>query len=185
MYHILCSFGFWCSKITQLHSFPIDSWLKPHTLINELSIVTVFSQCLPVQIEKNIFVRNGGHTPFSKPSHAKEERNGPPSANWGLSTAKPRSSMLIASSIPPLPPHPTLPAGVEPKSQGQCQKWHHKLKMCKFQLQSLVVKGLNPDVHTRNTVEQHQRFTIASHSSIIIVATKWAMETYSSIIGAL
>jgi len=32
---------------------------------------------------------------FSKPIHAKEERNGPPSANNRLSTAKPRRSMLF------------------------------------------------------------------------------------------
>jgi len=31
---------------------------------------------------------------FSKPIYAKEERDGPPSANNSLSTAKPRSSML-------------------------------------------------------------------------------------------
>jgi len=57
---------------------------------------------------------------FSKLVHAKEERNGPPSANQGLSTAKLRSSHAVAP----------LPAGAEPKSQGHCHKWHHKLKIC-------------------------------------------------------
>ena len=69
---------------------------------------------------------------FSKLIHAKEERNGPPSANQGLSTAKPRSSQAVCTLRvhPPTSPCPTLPAGAEPKSQGHCHKWHHKLKIC-------------------------------------------------------
>ena len=34
---------------------------------------------------------------FSKPICAKEERNGPPSANQGLSMAKPRSSHAVCT----------------------------------------------------------------------------------------
>jgi len=37
---------------------------------------------------------------FSYPFHAKEERNGPPSANQGLSTAKSRSNHVIANTHP-------------------------------------------------------------------------------------
>ena len=36
--------------------------------------------------------------PFSKPIHAKEEKNGPPCAKQGLLTAKPKSSFLINAS---------------------------------------------------------------------------------------
>jgi len=37
--------------------------------------------------------------PFSKSVHAKEERNGPPSADQGLSTAKPRNSHVTLGSV--------------------------------------------------------------------------------------
>ena len=56
--------------------------------------------------------------PFYKPVHAKEERNGPPSATQGLSTAKPRSSFLQLSpevatfsglSVETHPPPPVPP----------------------------------------------------------------------------
>ena len=59
---------------------------------------------------------------FSKAIHAKEERNSPPSADQGLSTAKPRSSHVTWGQCWNLPtsPCPTLSAGVEPKSQGHC-----------------------------------------------------------------
>jgi len=46
---------------------------------------------------------------FSKPIHAKEERNGPPSANQSLSTAKPRSSQLFTPIGCTRPPPPVLP----------------------------------------------------------------------------
>ena len=50
--------------------------------------------------------------PFSKSVCAKEERNGPPSADQGLSTAKPRSSHVtwaIYSLAKPDPLGPGLP----------------------------------------------------------------------------
>ena len=50
---------------------------------------------------------------ISKPICAEEERNGTPSADQGLSTAK---AMLFAHQ--PTSPCPTLPVGAEPKSKG-------------------------------------------------------------------
>jgi len=81
--------------------------------------------------EKSFTAQNAGSTwPedivrrqfFSEPICAKEERNGPPSANQGLSTAKPRSSHAFCTLQvhPPTSPCPTVFAGAEPKSQGHC-----------------------------------------------------------------
>jgi len=55
----------------------------------------------------------GGHKPrrlFSKPIRSKEERNGPPSANRGLSTAKTGSSHAVCTTHPPplLSPNNTI-----------------------------------------------------------------------------
>jgi len=68
---------------------------------------------------------------FSKPIHAKGERNGPPSADQGLSTAKTRSIHVTWAQGWKLPtsPCPILSDGAEPKSQGHCRQWHHKLKV--------------------------------------------------------
>ena len=61
-------------------------------------------QWLPLQIEKSFTARNGARRPLSKPIHAEEERNGPPSANQGLSTAKLRSSHVTCGKTPWPPP---------------------------------------------------------------------------------
>ena len=105
----------------------VELRLKPHPLSSKLSIVTVLAS---TDHKKS---RNGGPTcqeDFSKPIRTKEERNGPPSANQGLSTTKPRNSHSIWSQCWYLSilPCPTLSAATQPKSQGYCQKWHHKLK---------------------------------------------------------
>ena len=46
-------------------------------------------------------------------------------------TAKPRSSHVSWAQgwNPPTSPCPTLSPSTEPKSQGHCWKWHHKLKV--------------------------------------------------------
>jgi len=49
----------------------------------------------PPRMHRTVPARNGRTTIkvnslLSKPIYAKEQRNGPPSANWELSTAKPR-----------------------------------------------------------------------------------------------
>ena len=82
---------------------------------------------------------------FSKPIRAKEERNGPPSADQGLSTAKPRSSHAFCTLQvhPPTSPCPTLSAGAEPKSQGHCRKWHHKLNVVRCIYASISYNWLN------------------------------------------
>jgi len=102
MHHISTSggFNFEASNFTQvpLHPSCTHLRLKPRPLSNELAIVTALGQWLPQQSEKiSLTARNGGpawpedHF-FVKPIHAQEERNGPSSADQGLSTAKPRSS---------------------------------------------------------------------------------------------
>ena len=79
--------------------------------------------------------------PFSKPIHAKEERNGAPSTNPVLFTAKPRSSHAVCTLQvhPSTSSCPALIAGAEPKSQGHCQKWYHKLKICDIKLYASIV----------------------------------------------
>jgi len=52
---------------------------------------------------------------FSKPIHAKEDRNPQPSASQGLSTAKPRSSHSVCTHWAHSP-CPILSAGAEPLS---------------------------------------------------------------------
>ena len=47
--------------------------------------------------------------PFSKPVRAREERNGPPGGDQGLSTAKPRSSHLPGPRVETRPPPPVPP----------------------------------------------------------------------------
>ena len=77
---------------------------------------------------------------FLKQMHAKEERNGPLSANQGLFIAKPRSSHAVCTLWvhPTTSPCPALSAGVNliprtlPEVTSQAQ----------LQLKSLVVKGL-------------------------------------------
>ena len=56
--------------------------------------------------------------PLSKPICAKEERNGLPSADQGLSTAKPRSSHAVCTlqMHPPTSPCPALSAKIKDKA---------------------------------------------------------------------
>ena len=86
-----------------------------------------------------------------KPSYAKKERNGPPSANQRLSTAKPRSIHAVSTLWvhPPTSPCSTLSARTERKSKGHYWKWHHKLKIWQFQLKSSAVKGLRQPLPLR------------------------------------
>ena len=146
--HMYNIFGFWCTTLhpTVLATI-LCSWIKQHPLINDFSIVTALSWWLLMQTNKKLCCQkwrpHKARRQFSKPSHAKEERNGPPSANQGLSTAKPRSSYAVCTLWvhPPTPSSPALSAGAEPKSQGHFQKWLHELKICQLQLKWLVVKG--------------------------------------------
>ena len=91
-----------------------------------------WSLVTPTERQNSLTARNGGS---ARPEDccAQEGRSGPPSADQGFSTAKPRSSHVTwAQGWNPLTsPCPTLSAGihVETKSQGLCRKWHHKLKV--------------------------------------------------------
>jgi len=113
-----------------------DLWLKPNPLSNELLIVTALGQWSPLQMENRASMPEmealHSQKTFSKPIHAKEERNGPPSANQGLSQQSlDQSNYAISAQCwnPPTILCPTLSAGAEPKSWGNCWKWHHKLKI--------------------------------------------------------
>lgn len=71
--------------------------------------------------EKSFTGRNWGPTWLArrlspKPIREKVERSGPPSANQGQFYSQ---SQKQPCSWP-------IAAGTEPKSQGHCQKWHHK-----------------------------------------------------------
>ena len=58
---------------------------------------------------------------------------------------------LPCSPVPPVPtsPCPALSAGAEPKFQGHCQKWHHKLKVIRplSSLSILSIHSLYPVYH--------------------------------------
>ena len=81
----------------------------------------------PPEQEKSFTGQNGGCTcvedRFLSP-FVQRRRNGPPSADQGFSTAKPRGShaVCIPQVHPPTFPCPALSAGAESKSQGHCQK---------------------------------------------------------------
>ena len=129
--------GFEASNITQVSLQPSCArlWLKPHQLSDKLAIVTARGQWSPLQSEKiaslPVMEALMARRPFPKPIRAQEERNGPPSADQGLSTAKPRSSHVTWAQCwnPPTSPCHTLSDGTEPKSQGHCRKWCHELKV--------------------------------------------------------
>ena len=59
---------------------------------------------------------------------------------WPRAFTKPRSGHVTWAQgwNPPTSPCPTLSAGAEPKSQGHCQKWHHKLKFVWRQYTSIA-----------------------------------------------
>ena len=90
-------------------------------------IVTDLGQWLSVQTEKRASLPETeplhGQTSGSKLIRAKE-RNGPPNANQGFSTAKPRGSHAGYTLWvhPPTSPCPALSAGAEPKPQGHRRK---------------------------------------------------------------
>jgi len=127
------------------HPVHIHDSIKLHPLSNELARVTALGQWSPLQSPSCQKWRPYMATRlFSKPVRAQEERNGPPRADQGLSTAKPRSRHVTWAQgwNPPTSPCPTLSAGVEPKSQGHCRKWHHKLKVLWRQYASIVYNQL-------------------------------------------
>ena len=84
--------GFNSQNFTQLllQSFSADLWPRPHPLINRFSIVTALHQWLSMQTKRHCqkWRPHKARRLFSKLIHAKQERNGPPRANQGLSTAK-------------------------------------------------------------------------------------------------
>ena len=116
----------------------ISLWLKPHPLINEFSIVMAHSQWL-CRLWRSFIARNGGLTKwrlFSKPDHAKEERNGlPVPTNAFFLEASSEEGMWFSPFGCTHPPPPVLPFLLvqKPKSQGCCRKWHPKLKICQLQ----------------------------------------------------
>ena len=92
---------------------------------HSFSIVRALSQWPPMQTGKKASLSEMEATQGQKvvsKIQAKEERNGPPSANQALSTAKHRSSHAVCTLRvhPPTSPCPALSAGTEPKSQGHC-----------------------------------------------------------------
>ena len=75
---------------------------------------TIELNSLEVTLKKSVIIRNGGPTrpqDFLKQMHAKEERNGPPSANQGLFTIQPspEAAMLFVPFGCTQPPPPVLP----------------------------------------------------------------------------
>ena len=59
-----------------------------------------------------------------KSIYDKKDRNGPPDANQGLSTAEPRHGHAVCTlqAHPPTSPCPTLSAHAESISKGHCRK---------------------------------------------------------------
>ena len=115
-----CPVGFQALNFTQvpLQSSCEDLRLKPHPLVNKLSIVTPLSQCFPIETKERASLQEmEGPTYealFSKAIHGKEERSSPPTAKQGLSTANPRKFMPFGPSSDP-------------------QKFHHNLSpSCPF-----------------------------------------------------
>ena len=111
-------------------------WLKPHTSINELSIGKAVSWWPLIQTGKDklSLPQMGalqGKKTVSQPVCAKEAKNGPPSANQGLSNAEPRHDHDVCTLWvhPPTSPCPTNSAHTEPNSKGHCQKWYHNIKV--------------------------------------------------------
>ena len=100
-YHISMPVGVQALNFTQvpLQSSCADLRLKPHPLVNKLSIVTPLSQCFPIETKERASLQEmEGPTYealFSKAIHGKEERSSPPTAKQGLSTANPRNSHAI------------------------------------------------------------------------------------------
>jgi len=70
--------------------------------------------------------------PCSKSIYPKKERNGPPSANHGLSTAESRHGHAVCTQQvhPPTSPCPTLSTNTELVSKGHCRSDITKLKIC-------------------------------------------------------
>ena len=54
---------------------------------------------VPTERENSLTARMEALHSLSKPVHAKEQRNGPPSADQGLSTASPEAAMLPGPSV--------------------------------------------------------------------------------------
>ena len=131
------------------------SWLKPHPLSNELAIVIAVGQWPSLQSEKIASHQKWrpymARRPFSNPICAKEEGNGPPSAaTKGFLQLGPEIAMLRTWAQgwnPPISPCPTLSAGAEPKSQGHCRKWHHKLKVVWCMYASIAYNQLMTQEH--------------------------------------
>ena len=91
------------------------SWLKPDPSINELSKGMPLYHQLLVQTGQNTSPRSYKvRRLFSHLFNAQEERNGPPSANQGLSKVEPRLGHALQVH------QPTSPR----LAKEYCQKWH-------------------------------------------------------------
>ena len=64
---------------------------------------------------------------FSKPIHAKQQGNGPPSASQGLSITSEVAMLFAPLGAPTHFTRPTLSAEAEPVSKGQC-RCHSRLR---------------------------------------------------------
>ena len=106
-------------------SYPVQIHTSNHTLNNEIAIVSVFGQQPSVQTAKNLqcYIVYKAR----KPNHAQEERNNLPSANYGLSKAKPRHGHAVCTLQvhPPILPCPTLFANADFISKGHYWRQHH------------------------------------------------------------
>ena len=115
------SCGFETSNFTQVPLQPscADSWLK-------LLPLSSMANEHPYRARKELHCQKRrsymARRPLSKPICAKEERNGLPSADQGLSTAKPRSSHAVCTlqMHPPTSPCPALSAKI--KDKAGCDK---------------------------------------------------------------
>ena len=100
------------------------SGLKPHSLTNKLAVVMACGQWSSLQSE-SFTARNGGPTwpdDFSKPIHAKEERNG---LTKGFLQLSPEVAMLPGPSVETCPPPPVplflLAQYLSPKDISRCR----------------------------------------------------------------
>ena len=109
------------------------SWLKPHPLSNKLAIVTALDQWSSLQINQiaspsEMEALHGQKTIFLACSSKGGEKWATQCWPRDFLQLSPEAAMLTGPSVKPA--HLPAPfAGAEPKSQGHCWKWHHKLKV--------------------------------------------------------
>ena len=111
-------------------------------------------------------------TATSNPIYAKNDGNGPPSADQDLSTVEPRHGHVVCTLRvhPPTSPCPALSADAEPFSQGHCRKSHDEDESIMTTFGVLGPKGLNAG--SRYTCFNSSSFgALGSVASFVVVTT--------------